>query len=102
MGPCAKRVVRCILVNDERVVVAVGENLCSTPQNECPRSEGEDYTKCHTVCNQVGHAEEVAIYLARKSLVPLHAYIEGHYRICDNCKTACIEAGVVSFTFGTP
>jgi len=103
MGPCAKTVVRCVLtdvITDE--VVATGENICMTPQQTCPRTEGEDYTKCKSVCNQVGHAEEVAAYMARDHKQPLEAIITGHTNYCQNCWNVLTKLGVVKFKVGKP
>ena len=41
--------------------VFIGTNACASPQAECPRTEGEGYEKCKTVCGQYGHAEETAV-----------------------------------------
>jgi deoxycytidylate deaminase len=103
MGPCAKIVVRCVLINivtDE--VVATGENICMTPVATCPRTEGEDYEKCKSVCNQVGHAEEVAACMARDNTEPLMATITGHTNYCVNCKNILTALGVVKFKVGKP
>lgn len=101
MGPCAKTTVRCVLINmltDE--VVAVGENVCMTPQETCPRVGDEGYEKCKTVCNQVGHAEEVAAYLIRNNNQPLISYITGHTNYCQNCESILRKVGVVKFRIG--
>lgn len=88
-GPCAKRRVWCVLVTLEGWNI-VGENLCRTPQEACPRTEGEGYEKCKTICNQMGHAEEVALRRAESiGLEASHsrAIILGHDHVCDDCDT---------------
>lgn len=99
---CAKRRVRCTIVdNDGRA--AVGENLCRTPQATCPREPGEDYTKCVTICDQVGHAETVALSAARfegLDLTNAEALIEGHSYACVGCQQNLHEAGIRTIHFG--
>ena len=83
---CAKQVVSCMITSPEGFVV-YGENYCLNPQPVCPRLPGEGYEKCHTICKQVGHAEEVAIMKAIEKgfdLSRARATIS-HKRICDNC-----------------
>lgn len=96
-GPCAKRRVVCWIYPKWQMPVA-GENDCANPQPTCPRLPGEDYTKCKTVCQQDGHAEEIAIQKAkhyRLNLVGAKARIEGHYWMCQACGKALREAGIV-------
>lgn len=100
-GPCAKQVVRCTLVapGGQRVV---GTNYCRNPQASCPREPGEDYTKCKTVCQQVGHAEEVAVMIAGPLAKGSKAYIEGHTYVCENCESVLMKAGVASMEISPP
>jgi deoxycytidylate deaminase len=75
-----------------------GENWCRNPQTTCPREEqgyasGEGYHLCRDICDQAGHAEEIAAMsmLGR----PGHtAYLYGHTYACDRCKEALRAAGV--------
>ncbi len=60
LGPCAKIKVQCYISTKDGNFI-VGENICANPQTTCPRTPGEGYLKCHTVCAQLGHAEYVAI-----------------------------------------
>lgn len=96
-GPCAKTTVTCTLVtiSGEHVI---GTNHCANPQTTCPRSPGEDYTKCKTICQQEGHAEQVAVRLAGDKAKGSKAYIEGHTYACMNCQHTMFDAGVVSFS----
>lgn len=96
-GPCAKRVVRCALVTPFGEEF-VGENVCGNPQSVCPREEGEGYEKCKTICQQVGHAEEVAIMLAGNKADGAKAYLDGHTYYCRNCQEALFDAGVISLS----
>jgi hypothetical protein len=100
-GPCAKTVVRCTLItkSGERII---GENRCLNPQTVCPRLPGEDYTKCVTVCKQIGHAEQVAVLLAGPKARGAEAFLEGHTYACQDCQRALTEAGVASLTIGRP
>lgn len=100
-GPCAKARVICTIVAPDRQRF-VGENLCANPQTTCPRSLGEDYTKCKTVCQQLGHAEVVAARLAGNSAVGGTAYLEGHTYACDPCKAMLAAAGVKNIVIGSP
>lgn len=101
IGNCAKRVVTCTLVtpSGERIV---GKNWCSNPQHTCPRDEIDDYSKCKSVCQQWGHAEEVAAVIAGPKALGARAYIEGHSYACRNCQEALFSAGVASISVGTP
>lgn len=92
-GNCARREVTCTLVTPggERIV---GKNWCKKPQTVCPRTEDEDYTKCKTVCDQWGHAEEVAVLIAGPKAMGATAIIEGHSYACRNCQEALFAAGV--------
>ena len=103
-GPCARRRVRCTIVGmDGRAVT--GENWCENPQESCPRAEGEGYDKCHTVCQQAGHAEEVALDMARSIDLPLKgalAVVAGHERVCEGCTRALKTAGVTRWNMGDP
>lgn len=94
---CAKRRVRCILIDAEGRTAA-GENWCATPVDFCPRDAGEGYEKCRTVCNQVGHAEAVALANWRTKYglghQPSAAVLVGHERVCDSCGNVLSGAGV--------
>lgn len=100
-GACAKLVVRCTLVTPVGVRF-VGENWCANPQPTCPREPGEGYDKCKSVCQQYGHAEEVALLLAGCAASGSHAYVEGHDHACRNCQKALFGAGVAALTIGAP
>jgi hypothetical protein len=101
MGPCAKTTVRCTLVTPEGEHI-VGTNHCANPQAVCSRAPGEDYTKCSTVCGQVGHAEVVAVQVAGDRAKDARAYLEGHTYACMNCQHALFGAGVLSLSIGRP
>lgn len=101
MGPCAKTQVRCTLITQkgERVI---GENWCLSPQKVCPRTAGEGYEKCASVCRQLGHAEAVALRRAGGSAVGARAYLEGHTYACRECQEALFGAGVESLSVSPP
>ncbi len=95
IGPCAKATVRCRLLDDEGYVVATGYNYCRNPQPVCPRLPGEDYTKCKTVCDQIGHAEVVALAAAGlRAGSSLRAEVTGHTYACSPCTDALNAAGI--------
>lgn len=102
LGPCAKRHVRCTIISwDARAVT--GENLCANPQPVCPREPGEGYEKCHSICKQVGHAEEVALDRAIASDMSLDGalvVIAGHERVCESCMETLQRAGVSEIMIG--
>lgn len=98
-GPCAKTRVLCtIIAPDGRRFD--GENTCRNPQYVCPRSPGEGYEKCHSICDQVGHAEAVAASLAGEAARGGTAYLTGHTYACDPCKAALAAVGVTNIVIG--
>lgn len=101
IGPCAKAVVICTLVLPDGQHV-VGQNWCANPQSVCPRLPGEGYAKCWTVCQQSGHAEEVAVRLAGGYAAGARAYVEGRTYACRSCQEVLFAAGVRSLTIGPP
>lgn len=74
----------------------VGENLCACPQGSCPREIGEGYAKCHEICKQISHAEVAALLLAGEDARGGSIEVN-HWYFCDDCRAACIAAGIVSF-----
>ena len=100
-GPCAKRKVVCILVtvNGEWIK---GENDCANPQPVCPREEGEDYTKCQTICRQGAHAEVDAVRRAGDKAIGAKAYLINHTYACRDCQETLFKAGVSSLSLGPP
>ena len=98
---CAKLVVTCTIVTPDHWRF-VGRNDCDNPQPTCPRAPGEGYEKCASICQQHGHAEEVALHLADEYAIGARAYIEGHTHVCRNCQQVLTAAGVKSFTIGPP
>lgn len=100
LGPCAKVRVRCTLIAaDGRVWV--GENDCRNPQPVCPREPGEGYAKCKSICDQPGHAEEMALAQAGEAARGAVAYVE-HKRVCAGCQAALAAAGVREWRLGPP
>lgn len=97
-GPCAKRRVRCVIVASNGSSVE-GTNDCANPQPSCPRTQGEGYEKCKTICQQAGHAEIEALKNAESDGLDLrrgfaYATIHGHHWICNACGEALRDAGV--------
>lgn len=81
---CAKTIVIATLHAGKRSFLGV--NYCHTPQQVCPRLPGEGYEKCHTVCNQVAHAEVDAIMtcLALNG-DPANGHMRINYKPCAEC-----------------
>ena len=79
----------------------MGENYCLSPQVECPRLVGEGYEKCKTICNQLGHAEEIALMKALEARVDLKnaSVVIGHSHACDNCDSLLTKYGVGEIKF---
>lgn len=103
-GPCVKQQVFCTIIATNGNIY-VGENHCRNPQNVCPRADmpsGVGYELCKSVCDQVGHAEVVAISLAGVDSLGSSAYLEGHTYVCDSCKSALNDAGVSEVYVSTP
>jgi deoxycytidylate deaminase len=94
-GPCAKRDVTCIILSADHKSYWTGRNLCMNAQEVCPREEGEDYSKCDTVCQTIGHAEAVAVRQVPEGAADGgEVHLFGHYRICDDCAQKLIDVGV--------
>lgn len=80
----------------------MGENHCYTPQEICPRKDGEGYEKCKSVCNQPGHAEEQALNAWKRTQKdePRTAILEGHSYFCHSCIQQLRKIGVKYFVIG--
>lgn len=77
----------------------MGTNDCANPQKTCPRAPGEGYEKCKSICQQEGHAEEVALHNAHMANFDLSgavAVLYGHTHYCRTCQEALYDAGVSS------
>lgn len=97
IGPCARREVTCEIRGTSGRIYR-GKNWCSNAQVTCPREENEDYTKCKTICQQWGHAEEVALTLAGEDTVAASATVYGHSYACRKCQEALYAAGICTIT----
>lgn len=76
-----------------------GTNACNNPQKVCPREPGEGYEKCKSICDQPGHAEEVALAAARAAGVDVtgwKAVLIDHTYYCRNCQEKLFEAGIAT------
>lgn len=99
---CAKKKVVCILVTADGEHSFSGTNNCANPQEVCPRKEGEGYEKCKSICNQPGHAEEVALKKAQETGVSLcnaTAHVSGIDNFCKSCQRKMYEAGIRTLRF---
>jgi len=97
IGPCAKKQVECRIIfpNGESTW---GRNDCLNPQEVCPRLPGEGYKKCIEICEQIGHAEEVALDAASQSTVGAKAVVYGISHVCRNCQETLYGAGITSIS----
>lgn len=103
-GPCAKQTVTATIV-DLSGLRHVGTNYCLNPQTTCPRGDmptGVGYHLCKEICQQVGHAEPVAIAAAGAAARGATLYLEGHTYACDSCKGVAHAAGIVEIVVGKP
>lgn len=71
-----------------------GMNACRSPQQTCPREDGEGYDKCKTICRQLGHAEDMALRLAGDDARGGRVVVVGHTAACAGCRALLAEAGV--------
>ena len=90
---CAKKQVTCVLVKDDNII-AVGRNSCRKPQETCPRLPGEGYQKCKDICDQTGHAEEMALEQAGDQAEGCTAYLIGINHYCKTCQLKLFAAGI--------
>ena len=87
--------------------VFYGQNSCDNPQTVCPRTPGEGYEKCKTICQQQGHAETMALARAAEHARGLDV-VQGatayctHSHFCKDCQIALFAAGVKYLTLGKP
>lgn len=104
IGRCAKKIVVCkiVLTNGTEFI---GTNDCFNPQFQCPRFPGDNYSKCRSICNQLGHAEQVALYKAigaftywEEVLKGAKAYIKGISWVCRQCQEVLYQHGIESIS----
>jgi len=98
---CAKKQVKCVIQTLDGHVFE-GMNDCLKPQKRCPRGPGEDYTKCKTICDQPGHAEEIAIEAANEAgadLTGATAFLSGIDNFCKSCQRKLYKIGVRRLEF---
>jgi len=94
---CAKRHVVAIIEKAGKYYV--GSDWCHNPQKDCPRSPGEDYSKCKTICKQDGHAELDAIKNAKGNTKGGIMYLIGHNHCCEPCLAAMKKANIKTVIF---
>lgn len=73
-----------------------GTNDCRNPQPSCPRLPGEGYEKCKSICDQEGHAEEIALKAAGDKAKGAIAELEGIGYFCKQCQLKLFAAGVTA------
>ena len=97
MKPCFKRQV-CAVIVTNKGEISVGQNLIYNEEVvECPRTKGEGYDKCTSICKQKGHAETEAIRAGLEAGYDIRGanlYLMGHHRICGPCQAACDEYNI--------
>lgn len=92
---CAKIKIECWLVHPSGVVF-YGSNDCANPQVTCPRGnapKGTEYEKCQHICQQEGHAEQIALKKAGHFSYGCIAFVN-HDWICPNCADLLYKNGV--------
>ena len=97
MHLCKKRIVLCILMDDDENVLAVGVNQCSSPDG-CKRldktSTPDDYRLNNANdCDSV-HAEVDAVGRLWPKDRPTRALITGHDFVCQACRDLLYSHGV--------
>ena len=90
---CAKKQVTCHIIGRDGLSF-VGRNDCRNPQVVCPRLPGEGYEKCKTICDQIGHAEEVALMEAGDMAQGGTAVLSGIGYYCRECQLKLFAAGI--------
>lgn len=103
-GPCAKQHVQATVVTRDGHRY-VGTNACLNPQRQCPRDAagfetGQGYHLCREVCEQVGHAETVALRAAGGHARGAVLEVRGHTYACKECLAAAKAAGVLEVVVG--
>lgn len=99
---CAKKTVTCLIMCLNGTGY-FGTNDCNNPQTECPRLKGEGYEKCKSVCQQDGHAEEVAVSNALSDNADLNgaiASISGIDHFCKSCQKKLYANGIRNLYIG--
>lgn len=93
---CAKKRVFCTIIAQDGTKF-MGENYCDNAQPSCPRLPNEGYEKCKSICQQFGHAEEVALHNARNhDLMDGIAVVTGIDYVCRSCAKKLSAAGIRS------
>ena len=90
-------------IETRRGTRVTGRNDCRNFVATCPRAPGEDYSKCTSICGQVGHAEIVAVEKARAAGLDLQgavAFLRGIDFICQHCRTVTEAAGITRIYVG--
>jgi hypothetical protein len=93
---CAKKQVKCTLILKDGSSIT-GTNDCNNPQEKCPRLPREGYSKCISICQQEGHAEDMALKQAKDKAKDAIAIIQGIDNVCKDCQRKLFEAGVREF-----
>lgn len=97
---CAKQATGAVVVKNGRIV-GRGANagkrveVCPRVVANCPTGTGYEF--CKSVCEQVGHAEVVAIKdaLSRgEDLRGASLYLDGHWWACKPCWDEILKAGI--------
>jgi deoxycytidylate deaminase len=97
LGPCAKRHVTAVLIVGD--MHFTGANDCKQAARVCPRKPGEGYDACKSICDQTGHAEDMAIRSAllkvkTASLRGTKMYLFGHKEPCPECSKLLAQYGI--------
>jgi deoxycytidylate deaminase len=98
LGPCAKRRVTAVLIVGD--MHFTGSNDCKQAARVCPRKPGEGYESCKVICDQTGHAEDIAIQAAllkvkAATLRGAKMYLFGLKEPCEECSELLASHGIV-------
>lgn len=97
---CGKQPVYVVIVTKDNKLI-FGSNYrknnveCNRIKLQC--ASGKGYEHCDGVCQQLNHAERVAIKIANDNNIDITdaiMYLHGHSYCCDPCKEAINAAGI--------
>mgnify|MGYP003740357159 CR=1 FL=1 len=96
---CAKQTTVAIVMKDG-CFISMGTNNIMNPVFSCPRIEqgcktGEGYNLCKEICEQKGHAEEVALTQYPQGVYKgATVYLIGHTYACKECIDLMRSSGI--------
>lgn len=97
---CAKQATGAVVVKNRKIVgrgANAGKRVDICPRVTANYPTGTGYELCRSVCEQVGHAEVVAIHDALshgEDLRGASLYLDGHWWACKPCWDEILKAGI--------